>query len=50
LYVPFQVNRFEKFILLIVQYKNLKSCSRRFYSPESDPLHKIMQCWFYFSI
>jgi len=30
MYVPLQVNRFKKIILLIVQYKYLKSCSRRF--------------------
>jgi len=29
-YAPFQVNRFQNLILLIVQYKYLKSCSRRF--------------------
>jgi len=33
MYVPLQVNRFKKIILLIVQYKYLKSCSRRFYCP-----------------
>ena len=33
MYVPLQVNRFRKIILLIVQYKYLKSCSRRFYCP-----------------
>ena len=33
MYVPLQVNRFKKIILLIVQYKCLKSCSRRFYCP-----------------
>jgi len=33
MYVPLQVNRFKKFILLVVQYKYLKSCSRRFYCP-----------------
>ena len=36
-YVPLQVNRFQKSILLIVQYKYLKSFSGDFYSPESDP-------------
>ena len=50
MYVPLQVNRFQKSILLIVQYKYLKSCSRDFYSPESDPPHKIMRYWFYYSI
>ena len=33
MYVPIQINRFKKTILLIVQYKYLKSCSRRFYCP-----------------
>ena len=33
MYVPLQANRFKKIILLIVQYKYLKSCSRRFYCP-----------------
>ena len=33
MYVPLQVNRFQNSILLIVQYKYLKSCSRRFYPP-----------------
>jgi len=33
MHVPLQVNRFNKFILLIIQYKYLKSCSRRFYCP-----------------
>ena len=33
MYVPLQVNRFKKIILLIVRYKYLKSCSRRFYCP-----------------
>jgi len=50
MYVPLQVNRFPKSILLIVQYKYLKSCSGDFYSPESDPPHKIMRYWFYYSI
>jgi len=30
MYVPLQVNRFQKIILLIVQYKHLKSCSKDF--------------------
>ena len=47
-YVPLQVNRFQKSILLIVQYKYSESCSRDFYSPESDPPHKIMLYWFLF--
>jgi len=56
MYVPLQVNRFKKIILLIVQYQYLKSCSRRFYFPESDSPHKIilydvyystqLSCWF----
>ena len=43
MYVPLQVNRFQKNILLIVQYKYLKSCFGDFHSPESDPPHKIMR-------
>ena len=31
-------------------WKYLKSCSGNFYSPESDPPHKIMRYWFYYSI
>jgi len=50
MYVPLQVNRFAQSILLIVQYRYLKSCSGDFYSPESDPPHKIMRYWFYYSI
>jgi len=49
MYVPLQVNRFAESILLIVQYKYLKSCSGDFYSPESDPPHKIMLHWVYYS-
>ena len=49
IHVPLQVHRFKKNILLIVQYKYLKSCSRRFYSPESDPPHKIMRYDVYYS-
>jgi len=45
-----QVNRFQKSILVIVQYKYLKSCSGDFYCPESDPPHKIMRYWIYYSI
>jgi len=33
MYVPLQVNRFAESILLIVQYRYLKSCSGDFYSP-----------------
>jgi len=36
MYVPSQVNRSQKCILLIVQYKYIKSFSGDFYSPESD--------------
>jgi len=50
MYVPLQVNRFRKSVLLIVQYKYLKSCSGDFYSQESDPPHKIMRYWLYYSI
>jgi len=47
---PFlQVNRFQKFILLIVQYNYLKILFQGFCSPESDPPHKIMQSWVYYS-
>ena len=50
MYVPLQVNIFHESILLIVQYKNFKSFSGDFYSPESDPTHKIMLYLFYYSI
>ena len=50
MYVPLQVNRFPESILLIVQYRYLKSCSGDFYSPESDPPHKIMRYWLYYSV
>jgi len=50
MYVPLQVNTLHENILLIVQYKYLKSCSGDFYSPESDPPHKIMRYCFYYSI
>ena len=49
MYVPLQVNRFQKNILLILEYKNLKSCCGDFYSPESDPPHKNMRYWVYYS-
>jgi len=49
MYVPLQVNRSQECILLIVQYKYTKSCSGDFYSPESDPPHKIMQYCVYYS-
>jgi len=44
------MNTFAESISLIVQYRYLKSCSGDFYSPESDPPHKIMRVWFYYSI
>ena len=50
MYVPSQVNRFDESVLLIVQYRYLKSSSGDFYSPESDLPHKIMRYWFYYSI
>jgi len=50
MYVPLHVNRFADSVLLIVQYRYLKSCSGDFYSPESDPPHEIMHYWFYYSI
>jgi len=50
MYVPLQVNRFQKSILLIVHYEYLKSCSGDFYGAESDPPHKIMRYWFYYSM
>jgi len=49
MYVPLQVNRSQKCILLIVQYKYIKSCSGDFHSPESDPPHKIMRYDVYYS-
>jgi len=48
MYVPLQVNGFQKNVLLIVQYKYLKSCPGDFCSPESDLPHKIMR--YYHSI
>jgi len=50
MYAPLKVNIFHESILLIIQYKYLKSCSGDFYSPESDPPHKIMRYWLYYSI
>jgi len=50
MYVPLQVNRFAESVLLIVQYRYSKSCSGYFNLPESDPPHKIMRYWFYYSI
>jgi len=49
MYVTLQVNTSQKYILLGVQYKYLKSCSGDFYSPESDPPHKIMRYRVYYS-
>ena len=49
MYVPLQVNRSQKCILLFVQYKYIKSCYGDFNSPESDPTHKIMRYWVYYS-
>ena len=49
-YVPLQVNQLHKSISLIGQYRYLKSCSGDFYSTESDPPHKIMRYWIYYSI
>jgi len=49
MYVPSEVNRSEKCILLIVEYKYIKSWSEGFYSQESDPPHKIMNYWVYYS-
>ena len=47
MYVPLQVNRFAESILLIVQYRYLKSFSGNFYCQEFDPPHKIMNYCFY---
>jgi len=49
MYVPLQVNSSQKIILLIVQYKYMKSFFGNFYSPESDPPHNIMRYWVYYS-
>ena len=49
MYVPLRVKRSQKCVLLIVQYKYIKSCSGDFYSPESDPPHKIMRYWVHYS-
>jgi len=50
MYVLLQVNRFAENVLLIVQYRYLKSFSGDFYSPESGLPHKIMRYWFHYSI
>ena len=60
MYIPFQVNIgkyiqvniFQKSILLIVQYKYLKSCSEDLFSniqQKSDPPHNIMRYFSYYS-
>jgi len=49
MYVPLQTIRFQESNSLTEQYKHFKSCSRRFYSPESDPPHKIMRYDIYYS-
>ena len=49
IYVPLHVNRFHKIILLIVQKEIFTILFQGFYSSESDPPHKIMQYWFYYS-
>ena len=46
MYIPFQVNRFQRIILLIVQYKYLKSWCEDFVLrnvKKSDPSHKSMR-------
>jgi len=48
MYVPLQVNRCQKYILLIVEYKYVRSYSGDFYFQESDPPHKIMRYWVYY--
>jgi len=50
MYVPLQVNIFGESVLLVVHYRYLKSCSGDFFSPESDPPHKTMRYWFYYSM
>jgi len=47
IYVPLQVNRFQQFILLIVQYKYSKSCSKDFIL--QNLRDKIMRYWVYYS-
>jgi len=52
MYIPFQVNIVQKSILLIVQYKYLKSFSEDLFSKiqqKSDPPHKIMRYFIYYS-
>jgi len=43
-------NRFPENVFLIVQYKCFKASSGGFYSQESDPPHRIMRYWLYYSI
>ena len=51
IYVPLQVNRFQKSILLIIQCEYLKSCSGDFILQDLILRTKsIMQYWFYYSI
>ena len=50
MYFAEKVNRFAESVFLIVQYRYLKSFSGDFYSPESDPPHKIMHNSSYYSI
>jgi len=52
MYIPFQVNRFGKSNLLIVQYKYSKSCSEDLIlknQQKSDSPHKIMRYCIYYS-
>ena len=46
--IPLLVIRYQNGVLLTIQYKYW-NWFRGFYSPESDPLHKIMLYWFYYS-
>jgi len=48
--LPISHYEIDESVLFIVQYKYLKLFSGNFYSPESDPLHKIMRNWFYYSV
>ena len=47
IYVPLRVNRFQKSVLLIAQYKYFKSCSGDFIL-QNLILHKVMWYWFYY--
>ena len=49
IYVPSQVNRSDKCILLIVQYKYTKSYLGNYHCQESDPPYQIMRYWVYYS-